>query len=352
VTTWPITPQPRRDESLMSWFTRVGRQYAVTPCELLDAVEHTRAKCGERTIEATLRRLRYRPTTDRIAQLARLPVLARERLWRRPTLWELRKQPLRIVCPQCWLDDIDAQTEPYGRQCWQQAWCTICEVHSLPLVRSRLAQEALLRSTPSADRGLVELRVVMSRLRESACYFGQSARRIVDALLEIQCTARNASLGAAPEPAVWGTLQPDEFLRVLADVTTWALTHFEPVLAWSAAEDLTDIEHYAGNMLLGRFHRGLPGEYPAGRSTRAMNEVPDPSIRRSALWLAHALMANRHVDVVDRVGGDCPQVRQRLRLCSAAPAGLHWLAARSQGWPAVYRSATWINLEALADRRR
>jgi hypothetical protein len=92
MTAWPISPAPQRDESLIPWFTRVGRQYGLAPCELLDAVERTRA------------------------------------------------HPLALVCPQCWVDDIDGEREPYGRQGWQQVWYTVCELHGFPMVRSKLVQ--------------------------------------------------------------------------------------------------------------------------------------------------------------------------------------------------------------------
>jgi hypothetical protein len=93
----------------------------MAPGELMDAVEQTRATRDSRTLEATLRRLRRWTITDTVADLAQLPTLSRERLWRPPTLWELQAHPLAQVCAQCWMNDIDAGVEPYGRQCWRQA---------------------------------------------------------------------------------------------------------------------------------------------------------------------------------------------------------------------------------------
>ena len=353
MTAWPISPPPQHDESLISWFTRVGRQYALAPCELLDAVERTRARRKLRTIEATLWRLRSHRITDTVADLAQLPTPPRKRLWRRPTQWELRAHPLALVCPQCWVHDIDGDTEPYGRQSWQQAWYTVCDLHRLPLVRSKLVQEALLRATAGSNYRLAGLRAALCRLQESSTCRTRYARQVAAALLEIQRAAQDSLLGVVPDPIIWGPLQPAQFLQVLADLTTWSLTHFEPVLAWSAAEELTDLERqHAGNALLGRQHRCLPGAYPKGPSTRDMKELVDPAVRRSALWLAHALMASRHADAADGVGGGRPQLRQRNRLSAAAPAGLQWLADRSQGWPAAYRGARWINLKVLAELSR
>jgi hypothetical protein len=138
---------------------------------------------------------------------------------------------------------------------------------------------------------------------------------------------------------------PIEFLQVLADVTTWSLTHFGPVKSWCAAEDLSDLERHSPAALLGRHLRGRT-EHSNRPSTHDLKQIADPAVRRSALWLAHALMSSRHVDGADRVGGCRPQVRQRIRLTSAAPTGLHWLADRSEGWSSGYRLARWINLRA------
>lgn len=206
----------------------------------------------------------------------------------------------------------------------------------------------MLRATPGSNYGLVGLRAALCRLQESSTCRTWYARQVAAALLEIQSAAQDSLLGVVPDPTLWGPLQPAEFLQVLADITAWSLTHFEPVLAWSAAEDLTDLERRAGKALLGRQHRCLPGAYPNGRSTRDLNELIDPAVRRSAPWLAHALMASWHANAADRVGGSRPELRQRNRLSAAAPPGLQWLADRSQGWPAAYRGARWINLKALA----
>ena len=38
---WPLCPRPQADESLPSWFERVGYEYAMSPALLLGAVEQT-----------------------------------------------------------------------------------------------------------------------------------------------------------------------------------------------------------------------------------------------------------------------------------------------------------------------
>jgi hypothetical protein len=59
---------------------------------------------------------------------------------------------------------------------------------------------------------------------------------MIYALIEIP-QAAVAVAGIRPRRQQWGTVSCQSFLRILDDVTSWALTHFEPVpAAWSAAE--------------------------------------------------------------------------------------------------------------------
>jgi hypothetical protein len=44
-------------------------------------------------------------------------------------------------------------------------------------------------------------------------------------------------------------------LRIVTDLTTWSLTHFEPGRAWSLAEDLSAAEEQEGYGLIGRRRR-------------------------------------------------------------------------------------------------
>ena len=91
----------------------------------------------------------------------------------------------------------------------------------------------------------------------------------------------------APDQTVWGPLLPIELLQVLADITTWSLTHFEPVKAWCAAEDLTDLERHSHAALLGRHLRGRP-EYPNGRATRDLNQITTrPCVVAPCGWRMH-----------------------------------------------------------------
>jgi hypothetical protein len=81
---------------------------------------------------------------------------------------------------------------------------------------------------------------------------------------------------------VMGKLAAKEFLSVLTDVTTWSLTHFEPVRSWSVAEDLTPTEEQEGYGLIGRVRRMSASEYGGSRITRTLRDVSNPKVRAAA----------------------------------------------------------------------
>jgi hypothetical protein len=103
--------------------------------------------------------------------------------------------------------------------------------------------------------------------------------------LELQEAIEYALSGVRPRRRQWGVLSADNFIRVLHDVTTWSLTHFESVRSWSLAEELTAIEIFK---LLGRHRRMTQADYAGDRSTRSLVDIEDPALRGSALWFAIA----------------------------------------------------------------
>ncbi len=166
-------------------------------------------------------------------------------------------------------------------------------------------------------------------------------------LLHIEQTTAAAISGIPPDAWSWGNLTSDEFLMVLTDLTTWSLTHFEPVLSWSAAEDFTPTEEQEGYGLIGRIRRMSASEYGEHRMTRTLRDVANPKVRGAALWAAHAFMATCHMAASDRPSGISTQDRQAALLSRSAPAGRHWLAQRQEFWPPAYRRARWIEIREL-----
>ena len=61
---------------------------------------------------------------------------------------------------------------------------------------------------------------------------------LTTAIQEVQTAIRRAIAGEAPNAVTWGPLRAGEFLRIVQDVTSWALTNFEDFRARPAAEEL------------------------------------------------------------------------------------------------------------------
>jgi hypothetical protein len=271
------------------------------------------------------------------------------RLWTKLSDWDLRRDEFIAFCPKCCLDDISHGRTPYGRQLWQQAWCTVCNVHHLPL---------LLRARHTMQNHWTARQLEHDASVANACgygYYRGGPREpsvhyyMIYALIEIQKAAAFAVAGIRPRRGQWGNLSCQSFLQVLSEVTSWALTHFEPVRAWSAAEDLTPIERSEGFKLVGRQQRLMAGPYANKQTYRSLVDITDPAVRGSALWLAHALMSRYHEDASDRDTGITAKARQLARLSATAPAGRAWLTARMQDWPQVYRQSRWIDLASLPE---
>lgn len=241
------------------------------------------------------------------------------------------------------LQDLQSNRPAYGRQVWQQAWSTICAPHGTPLkVRHGCA------SIQHRDWSRTELvedaeSVVANQYRALKVAREPELRcALFGCLLEMERAAEAAISGAAPNPLLWGRLSAEDFLLVLRDVTTWSLTHFEPVRAWSAAEDLTIVEEQEGYGMMGRIRRLMPSDYPEKRTVRTLQEVVNPKVRGASLWVAHAMMSVIHPDASDRPTGLSPHERQAARLRRCVPEGRRWLADRQRHWPRTYVRSSWI----------
>jgi hypothetical protein len=346
---WPVCPRPQSDEALPSWFERVSQEYAMSPLLLLGVIE--RADSGK-AITAGAReadRLLDRAIANRLAVLGQLSEPEINALWPPATGWELHDRGFCVYCPHCCLNDFNHGRTPYGRRCWQQSWYTICQVHSIALVRRNRTHASSNRS-PWSHAKLKSDRDFLASVR----YRGLKVTRepavrtsMFSSLTHLERTTAAALSGSAPDPWVWGTLTADEFLAVLTDVTTWSLTHFESVRSWSAAEDLTPAEEQEGGGLVGRFRRMSASEYGEQQMTRTLRDVVSPKVRGAALWAAHALMATCHSAASDRPSGPSTQDRQAAWISRSALAARHWLAERQESWPPSYRRNRWIEVRQL-----
>ncbi len=187
-----------------------------------------------------------------------------------------------------------------------------------------------------------------NRYRDLKVASESEVRRVMlGSLLEIERAVADALAGVTPNCLVWGNLTSQAFLTVVDDVTTWSLTHFEPVCAWSGAEDLTAVEEQEGYGIVGRLRRQCGLVDHGQNGNRSLREVTHPKVRGAALWVAHALLASCHRDASDRSSGSTPQERQIARILRSAPVSQEWLADRQARWPGAYRRQWWIDVRRI-----
>ncbi len=346
---WPLCPRPQQDESLPSWFERVGYEYEMSPALLLSAVERgTSEKTKiDRTPPAT--RLFDPAIADHLAALGQLSDIERAGFWSPASEWELNDRSFCTFCPHCCLEDLAKGRSPYGRRVWQQSWCTVCKPHGTALTLRNLAHAPTNRSSWSHAALKSNREFLAANRYRDLKVPSQPAVRVImlGSLLEIEQTTAAAIRGIAPSAFQWGTLTAAAFLMILEDVTTWALTHFEPVRSCSVAEDLTPTEEQEGYGLIGRGRRMSASDYRADHSTRSLREITNPKVRGGALWTAHALLATCHSAASDRSSGTNAKDRQLALLSGSAPASRQWLAQRQTQWPPEYRRTRWVELEEL-----
>jgi TniQ protein len=211
---------------------------------LLGAVE--REAFGGRAVGSAIpaTRLLDPIVADHLAVLGQLSDPEITGLWPARSDWELHDLTFSTFCPHCCLGDLGSNRTPYGRQAWQQSWCTVCLSHGTALMARNVSHAPRNRSSWSRAQLRSEGQfVAANRYRDLKVPSQPEVRStVLGCLLEIERATAAAISGIAPKPCSWGSLTPQEFLRVLQDVTTWALTHFEPVRCWSVAEDFTPTE--------------------------------------------------------------------------------------------------------------
>jgi hypothetical protein len=164
------------------------------------------------------------------------------------------------------------------------------------------------------------------------------------ALEEIQRVIGGAITGEAPNAFTWGPLNAVNFLRVVHDVTSWALTNFESFKARPAAEELPNFIRGTGAPYFSRSGRLQP-PFDSNRPVRTLSSVNDPALRCPALWWAHVLLCELHRPCNRKRVGLPTRQWHLLRL--RCPAGLHWLRERMAHWPSDYLRQHWTPLDSL-----
>jgi hypothetical protein len=204
--------------------------YAMSPALLLGAVAHGTFDKTRIARTPPASRLTDPAIADHLTVLGQLSDTERAGLWSPPTDWELNDPSFCTFCPYCCLADLANGRSPYGRRIWQQSWCTVCKPHGTALTLRNLAHAPTNRSSWSHAALKSQREFLAANRYRDLKVPSQPAVRVtmLGSLMEIEQATAAAITGIAPDAFQWGPLTAAAFLMILQDVTTWALTHFEP----------------------------------------------------------------------------------------------------------------------------
>ena len=220
----PRAERPYQAEALSSWLARLGAPFELRPRQLLHALRigafaNRALDQPKGPIEAVLVPRDF----VRLAQLARCDLFRVPRTSAADREWQLQSERMIAVCAQCLHEDREAGRSPYVRQDWRHAWCTFCTRHRRPLVA--------LPATSLAKRSWSTVRSASPILPSPPM-----PADIAQCALEFEHMMRGAIRGRAPSTSP-GAPSPREFLRILADITTFALEKFEWKWTWRSVVD-------------------------------------------------------------------------------------------------------------------
>jgi len=342
----PVCPPPYHDEGIDPWVERVAREYHMSRPKFLCAAG-LRNRLTQRTFPRDPVRTRELPalailTRSSLADLRRRSALA-------PATWTVRAQRDFIFCLCCVGEDYVQHRLPYQRAVWQSAARVACAAdrHWLWSARGRFGCGRVDRLFKHREE--LPLTTWLEHLHEA----GRALNRLEEyhpevsyTVREIQSAIDGALRGAAPPEEQWGAIDATDFLHVVRDVASWAITNFEPFPAHPAAYSIPPQLH------LGTFD---PFRWPHRRSpawdhrigATPLNAVFDPCLRRAALWTAHELLTSHHPRRPPaRRALSLHERRQRVFQYQSAE-GLAWLVAQAHHWPRRYVQDQWNGFAAV-----
>jgi hypothetical protein len=222
-----------------------------------------------------------------------------------------------------------------------------CSVHQVRLLRCPMSVVKGSASDPRVIEQVDDLYGHSNIVEENinfALGWDRDFIHMMLAIEEIQYVIGRAITGEAPNTFTWGPLNAVNVLRVVHDVTSWALTNFEDFRARPAAEELPTFVRGVGAPYFSRSGRLQP-PFDSNRPVRTLSCVNDPALRCPALWWAHVLLFECHRPCNRKQLG--PPTRQWHLLRLRCPTGLHWLRERIAHWPSDYVRQHWTPLDSL-----
>lgn len=344
----PICPRPYPQEAARSWLTRVAREYALNAERLVGILglvpfaSHSRRFLA-RPVEVALED----SNLDQLATATQLPPARLLEMRPDPLEWTLTDTDVCTVCGLCLDGDLCHGRVPYLRAEWRQSWRIFCSVHEVRLLPCPMTVFTSNASEASVIETIDDLYAHCDLVQDNinrALASNRDFLHLTLAIEEMELVIRRAIAGERPDASTWGPLCANEFLQIVEDVTSWALTNFEAFKARPAAEELPHGISGTGCPYFRKAPRLQP-PYDSDASVRTLSSVNDPALRCAALWWAHVLLAESHPCCnPTRLG---PPSRQWSLLQSRCPTGLHWLIGRMKNWPREYVRRQWSPLESL-----
>jgi hypothetical protein len=344
----PICPRPYPREAARSWLTRVASVYALNAERLVGILglvpfaSHSRRFLAQ-PVEVALEE----SSLDQLATATQLPPARLLEMRPGPLEWTLTDTDICTVCGLCLDEDLCHGRDPYLRAEWRQSWRIFCSVHEVRLLPCPMTVFTSNESEASLIEKIDDLYAHCDLVQDNINRAFASNRDFLHltlAIEEVEMVVRRAIAGDAPDAFTWGPLRANDFLQIVKDVTSWALTNFEAFKARPAAEELPLGISGTGSPYFRKAPRLQP-PYDSDAIVRTLSSVNDPALRCAALWWAHVLLAESHPCCnPTRLG---PPSRQWNLLQSRCPTGLHWLIGRMQHWPREYVRRHWSPLESL-----
>jgi hypothetical protein len=344
----PICPRPYQKEAARSWLARVARVYDLNPERLVGILGLVPFEPGSRRYLAQPVEVALDDANlDQLALATQLPPARLLEMRPDPVQWTLTHTDVCTVCGLCLDDDLCHGRDPYLRAEWRQSWRIFCSIHGVRLLACRMNVLKGTASDPRVIEQIDDLYANCGFVEDNINYAlgsGVNFARLLLVVEEMERVIGRAIAGEAPNQFDWGPLTASEFLQVVHDVTSWALTNFEAFNARPAAESLPVPTWLAGTPLFGKSPRYQP-PFDSARSVRMLSSVNDPTLRCPALWWAHILLGEVHNCCNPKTLGLL--ARQWHLLRSRCPTGLQWLRERMARWPAIYVRQHWIPLEPI-----
>lgn len=341
----PIVPPAADNELLGSWIQRTASVYDLSAHHLLDRWQVAPGTSTGASPSVEMRVVAGRAVPSVASQMRAWPQVVAKMI---PATgeWLIASDADVAVCPQCLLNDDLAGNPRFRRRGWAQVWQVLCAWHRAPLIAMHDWASRTLEPVPidrPLRRNATGSIVALGRRAER----GVSVRRAMNAVAQLEAAVRGALAGRRPHPGSWGDIEPEAFLSVVLDVTTFVLSRFGP-------DDprlplcVRDLHRFRAGDPLGFFQRQRQRQTNAGEGAAdlvSLAHVGDVGWRRCALywtrelmhartersWLPPSLKRDRHE-------------RQRALLAGQSAAGIEWLSERARRWPERYQSLRWAGL--------